>query len=256
MLNSIKADFYRLFHSKGFYITQGLLLLLVVTSVTGEALGSIGVTGQQSLQSDALEAVWTGRVTIEAMSSMASFLLYFCLPLFVITIGFDLTKKTYKNLLTAGVSRRGFFVSKYIVFVLMSLMQFVIYYGAAFVTACIKNGAGSINGEFIGNFFRVFGLQFVFFQAIFGLAVVAMNLVRSNVASVLAVIIFPIVVSMLAMLLKNADWLQYLNFQGNIDSAWVQGAPDGYWVKAVMASLASILVCLGLGYSAFQKQDL
>lgn len=46
MINTIRADFYRLFYSKGFYITQLFLIVVIVLSIWTEALGSVGISGE------------------------------------------------------------------------------------------------------------------------------------------------------------------------------------------------------------------
>ena len=72
------------------------------------------------LQSGALDLKWDSYQTVIAMSTMAAYLIYFSLPLFVMILGYDLTKKTYKNQLAIGISRWYFFMSKYLIFLLIS----------------------------------------------------------------------------------------------------------------------------------------
>lgn len=122
MINAIRADFYRLLHTKGFFITQIALILIIIVSVFTQALGSAGVMTEQlkHLQSGALDLKWDSYQTVIAMSTMAAYLIYFSLPLFVMILGYDLTKKTYKNQLAIGISRWYFFMSKYLIFLLIS----------------------------------------------------------------------------------------------------------------------------------------
>lgn len=47
MINAIRADFYRLLHTKGFFITQIALILIIIVSVFTQALGSSGVMTEQ-----------------------------------------------------------------------------------------------------------------------------------------------------------------------------------------------------------------
>lgn len=259
MLNTIRADFYRLFHSKGFYFTLIALLLIVINTVLSQhsqGLMFFTVNGESvAISNDIGEMKWTGANTLIQMTSSISNLMYLCLPLFVITIGYDLTRKTYKNLLTAGVSRMNFFLSKYAVFMIMCAMQFVIYYGASFLVGSVRHGAGSFTGDMLVHFAKAVGIQFLCLQGIFVFAVIILNLMSSNVAAVIAVIVFPLILTMLAVLNKDIDWFQYLNFQSNMDLSWSTSVPADYWTKVVIAGLLT----LGLGsvcsFSIFKKRD-
>jgi len=256
MLKTIRADFYRLFHSKGFFITQGILIVLIMFIILTETVGSIasgsGVVDSQSQ----LISVWTGTGTVTTISTMASSLLYFCLPLFIMTLGFDLSRKTYKNLLTAGVSRLSFLLSKYIVFLIMSALQFVFYYGVAFLSASIKNGVGELDVEFFQTFGQAVGFQFFSLQAIFVLGLIATVCTFSNVAGVLTVVIVPLVLMLLPVFIKSQDWLTYLCFQQLIDAAWMTSLPDHFWLKAAVSISITIVLGLTLSYQQFRKKEL
>ena len=58
MLHTIQADFYRLFRSKGFWITEALLVLNIVSGVIFGATGHLGINTESKLP-QATE-VWTG----------------------------------------------------------------------------------------------------------------------------------------------------------------------------------------------------
>ncbi|NEX85131.1 hypothetical protein G4V64_03565 [Enterococcus durans] len=77
MINAIRADFYRLLHTKGFFITQIALILIIIVSVFTQALGSSGVMTEQlkHLQSGALDLKWDSYQTVIAMSTMAAYLI-------------------------------------------------------------------------------------------------------------------------------------------------------------------------------------
>lgn len=257
MINTIRADSYRLFHSKGFYINQLLLIGLVVLSVGTEALGSVGISHDslQQLQEQVTQAKWSGANTLIAMSTMSSFLMYFCLPLFVMTIGFDLSKKTLKNLISSGISRGEFFFSKYIVFLVTILMQFAFYYGLSFLTAAIKNGVGDFGVNYFENFFRTLGVQYLSINAIFAFGLLALYLCFSNIAAVLAVVILPIATGIITIIYSKVKVLQYISFQGSMDSAWLS-LPDNFWLNTMIAAVLVIICCGTLSLISFKKRDL
>lgn len=251
MINAIRADFYRIFHSKGFYITQLILIALVVLSVFTKSLGSSGIQTDDlaNLQANSQSVNWNAYQSVIAMSSMAAFLMYFCLPLFIIILGHDLTRKTYKNQLAVGVSRWSFFISKYVIFLLISFLQFVFYYGFTFLTAWLKYGIGKAPTYFWPDLFRTMGIQFITFQAIFAIGLLVLMLVFSNVAAVIAVIVSGLVTGILVAVFSNITWLRYFDFQTNINLAWMQDMPNHYWLKA---SLSALLFTVGIGLAAYQ----
>ncbi|MGM0213837.1 ABC transporter permease [Enterococcus sp. AZ109] len=257
MVNTIRADFYRLFHSKGFYITQFVLITVVVLSVLTEGLATVGSNNEMlnSLQDQVKQAQWSGANTVVSMSTMASFLIYFCLPIFVMTIGYDLSRKTLKNLITSGVSRGKFFFSKYVVFLVMSLMQFVFYYGSTFISASLKSGVGTFGSDYFENLFRAILIQFISVQGIFAFGLLVLFLTFSNISAVLTVVLLPVVISIVSIINNEVEVFRYLSFQGNIDAAWLN-VPDYYWVKVAVTCFVVIFICCTVSVATFRKRDI
>ncbi|MBO1305291.1 ABC transporter permease [Enterococcus sp. 669A] len=257
MVNTIRADFYRLFHSKGFYVTQIILIAVVVLSVLTEGLVTVGSFSEtlHSLQEQANQAQWSGANTVVAMSTMASFLIYFSLPIFIMTIGFDLSRKTLKNLVTSGVSRGKFFFSKYVVFLFMVLMQFVFYYGTLFITASLKSGVGTFGPDYFENLFRALIMQFISVQGIFAFGLLVLFLTFSNISAVLTVVLLPIFISLMSAIYSKVEVFRYLSFQGNIDAAWIN-VPDNYWLKVAVTCLVVIILCSTVSLASFRKRDI
>lgn len=258
MINAIRADFYRLLHTKGFFITQIALILIIIVSVFTQALGSAGVMTEQlkHLQSGALDLKWDSYQTVIAMSTMAAYLIYFSLPLFVMILGYDLTKKTYKNQLAIGISRWYFFMSKYLIFLLISACQFIFYYGFTFLAAGIRYGFGTPPENFWGDLLRMMGIQFITFQAIFAIALLLLTLTFSNVSAVIGVIVTSMVLGIISAVLPKVEWLKYFDFQTNINIAWLKDMPEHYWLKAIIAALAFTIILGCLAYQGIRKRDL
>ncbi|MFR3287206.1 MAG: hypothetical protein ACLTQU_07885 [Enterococcus casseliflavus] len=95
MLNFIRADLYRLSKSKSFWITEGIILLLVILAVVSN--GDVGVTLGDSTQTTGSLAEMTGFLAIQ--TSLSSMLLYYSLPLVMQVLGSEYTKGTMKNTL-------------------------------------------------------------------------------------------------------------------------------------------------------------
>lgn len=108
MLHTIHADFYRLFRSKGFWISEIILALNIISGVLLGGTGHVGVeTGAKQAVKSA--SSWTGVGSLINYSSSISMTVLFTLIVVSIILGVDLAQKLYKNNLTSGISRSGFF---------------------------------------------------------------------------------------------------------------------------------------------------
>lgn len=258
MLNMARADFYRLFRSKGFYITEVVLICLVILSVVTNSLGSI-VGNSETLatfQAASNKTQWSAVKSVAAMSSMASILIYIILPIFIMTIGFEFSRKTYKNPLSSGMTRINYFISKYLIFVIMCIPQFLFFYLTVFVTSWIKNGAGKITGHFLWKMLGTLGIQLMEISALFAIAVLIIYAFFSTIAAVIVTIVVPLIPSILSLIFKKVDWIKFVNFQTNIDTAYPTRYTNTEMDKLIFFALGTILVCLVLSFLSFRKRDL
>ena len=259
MLNMVRADAYRLFHSKGFYITQILLVAIVVFSISLEGVATIlgGNDALSNFQNTNTKFAWNAVQSVKLMSSMASVLIYFLLPLFVMTIGFEFSRKIYKNPLSSGMSRFNYFCSKYGVFLLIELCQFIFFYLAIFITAGLKNGVGHVTARFIGKMLATIGIQFMAINAILAIGLLLMYVFFSTITAVLSTIIFPMIVTLAVELFPKSHWLKYFSFQSVIDSAYFTNySTGGDIMKLLAASFGVILICLASAFLVFKRRDL
>ena len=157
MIHTIQADFYRLFRSKGFWITEFILFTLMLMGA------SIGATGHlmaiQAEESEIPTQGWNGVQALINASSQGSNLVFLCIILACLVLGVDLIGKLYKNNLTVGVSRTEFFLAKAFVLTCIALLQLIICLVIAFIPANILNGLGTIPDGFIGNLLITIFLQ-------------------------------------------------------------------------------------------------
>ena len=106
MIHTIQADFYRLFRSKGFWITEFILFTLMLMGA------SIGATGHlmaiQTEEPDIPTHGWDGVQALINASSQGSNLVFLCIILTCLVLGVDLIGKLYKNSLTVGVLVQSF----------------------------------------------------------------------------------------------------------------------------------------------------
>lgn len=253
MFNSIKADFYRLFRSRGFIINQILLITVLVLSILGKAVGNNGV--HPNVQDQMISTVWTSDFASQIVSSMTSFLLYFGLPLLVIIVGYDLTHKTYKNILTNGISRLNYFTSKYFILLLALASQVIFFYATTILTTGILYGFGKLNSEFWQNLSRTMLLQYLCIIAIFSIAIIVLFLTNSNVGAVIATITIPIAIS-IAHVFIELSFLKHFDFQANMDGAWYIQATSSEYTSYLLAAFVTSLIAYCIAYSIFKKKAL
>ena len=91
MLHTIHADFYRLFRSKGFWISE---ILLALNIISGVLLGSTGHVGVETGAKQAVKSAssWTGVGSLINYSSSISITVLFTLIVVSIILGVDLAQ--------------------------------------------------------------------------------------------------------------------------------------------------------------------
>nr|WP_057820833.1 ABC transporter permease [Schleiferilactobacillus perolens] len=123
----MRADFYRLRHSRGLLIWE--IILLGYTVFTTIYWGrSRNVTG------------WLGLLRINNTPDLFLWLL----PLMMMIVGHDFSQGLLKDTLTIGVSRRRYFLSKMVTAVIVVTLQLFALQLAAFLTGVGMGGLGPV----------------------------------------------------------------------------------------------------------------
>ena len=209
MIHTIQADFYRLFRSKGFWITEFILFVLMLLGAT------IGATGHlMSVQTTPPETRTHGWNGIEALinsSSNDSNLVFLCIILVCLVLGVDLIGKLYKNSLTVGVSRIEFFLAKSFVLASIALLQLIASLVIAFVPSTLLNGLGTIPDGFVTNLLLMIFLQFLCLLAWLSIISFILYLTHSYLAVFIGYLISSIILSMPMFIFPDIEILRYLN---------------------------------------------
>ena len=258
MSNVIRADFYRIMHSKMFYMTQLTLFLILLGSILSHTTILAGMQSDEliNLVHQLEKHKWTGANVLLASSLMAGLLIYCYIPLFVLSVGFELTQGTIKNIITIGTSRWKFFISKYTTFVLISAFQLIIYYIFSFFIACFHTGIGDLNDLLFSKFIESIGIQFISLHAIFVLTLLVLYAFQSNIAALIVTIILPTLLSTVSVIVfPNNKITKYLDFQGNINSTFLT-MPQYFWTKVLLSAFAVIVIGGLFSYAIFKKRDL
>lgn len=257
MINTLRADCYRLAHTKGFWLTQGILITVLVFSILTQSTGSVGVNQLDNPKLTAEATIWTGKLALKAMCSMVSFLLYTMWPLLVIIIGHDFTKQTYKNSLTVGVSRTKYFFSKYLTVILVTALQLFYFYVVSFTIASLLNGVGAGFGRaYLLETLNYFLIQLVLLSAIMAIAMFVLCLTGNTIATVLTGVITPIVIAISQFSLPKLTLLYYLNFQNLADNIMTLGLNSPELPAIITTAVITIIIMISASLIVFKKREL
>ena len=207
MIHTIQADFYRLFRSKGFWITEFILFVLMLLGAT------IGATGHlMSVQPAPPETPthgWNGIEALINVSNNGSNLVFLCIILACLVLGVDLIGKLYKNSLTVGVSRTEFFLAKSFVLASIALLQLITSLVIAFIPATILNGFGTMPNGFISNLLITISLQFLCLLAWLSIVSFILYVSHSYLAVFIGYLVSSILLSMPMLIFPDIEILRY-----------------------------------------------
>ena len=250
MIHTIQADFYRLFRSKGFWITEFILFVLLLMGAT------IGATGHlMSVQTAPPETPthgWDGIQALINASSNDSNLIFLCIILTCLVLGVDLIGKLYKNSLTVGVSRTEFFLAKSFVLASIALLQLIASLVIAFIPATLLNGLGTIPDGFVANLFLMIFLQFLCLLAWLSIVSFILYLTHSYLAVFIGYLISSIILSVPMFIFPDIEILRYLNL--NFAYAMTTNSQSIFYTITVCVIV--ILFFSFSGLTVFKKKSL
>ena len=250
MIHTIQADFYRLFRSKGFWITEFILFVLLLMGAT------IGATGHlMAIQTEEPEIPthgWDGIQALINASSNDSNLVFLCIILTCLVLGVDLIGKLYKNSLTVGVSRTEFFLAKSFVLASIALLQLIASLVIAFIPATILNGFGTMPDGFIGNLLITISLQFLCLLAWLSIVSFILYLTHSYLAVFIGYLISSIVVSIPILVFPDIEILRYLI----LDFAYAMTTNSQAILYTITVCVTVILFFSFSGLIIFKKKSL
>lgn len=250
MIHTIQADFYRLFRSKGFWITEFILFVLMLLGAT------IGATGHlMSVQTTPPETRTHGWNGIEALinsSSNGSNLVFLCIILACLVLGVDLIGKLYKNSLTVGVSRTEFFLAKGFVLASIAFLQLIVSLVIAFIPATILNGLGTMPDGFIGNLLVTIFLQFLCLLAWLSIVSFILYVSHSYLAVFIGYLVSSILLSMPMLVFPDIEILRYLI----LDFAYAMTSNSQSILYTITVCISVILFFSLSSLTVFKKKNL
>ena len=250
MIHTIQADFYRLFRSKGFWITEFILFVLMLMGAVFGATGHLMAI--QTEEPDIPTQAWNGVQALINASSQGSNLIFLCIVLTCLVLGVDLIGKLYKNSLTVGVSRTEFFLAKAFVVASIALLQLIISLVIAFIPATILNGFGTMPDGFIGNLLTTIFLQFLCLLAWLSIVSFILYVSHSYLAVFIGYLVSSIILSMPMIIFPTIKILPYLSLQ----FAYTMTANSESIFYTLIVTLAVIVIFNISGLTVFKKKSL
>ena len=251
MIHTIQADFYRLFRSKGFWITEIVLFALMLMGATIGATGhlmSVNTTPETEFPTKG----WDGVQALINASSNGSNLVFLCIVLACLVLGVDLIGKLYKNSLTVGVSRTEFFLAKSFVLASIALLQLIASLVIAFIPATILNGFGTMPDGFIGNLLITISLQFLCLLAWLSIVSFILYVSHSYLAVFIGYLVSSILLSMPMLIFPSIKILPYLSLQ----FFYAMTANSESIFYTLIVTLAVIVIFNLSGLAVFKKKSL
>ncbi len=250
MIHTIQADFYRLFRSKGFWITECILFVLMLMGAT------IGATGHlMAVNTTPPETPTHGWDSVQALintSSNGSNLVFLCIVLACLVLGVDLIGKLYKNSLTVGVSRTEFFLAKFFVLASIVLLQLIASLVIAFIPATLLNGIGTMPDGFIGNLLITIFLQFLCLLAWLSIVSFILYVSHSYLAVFIGYLVSSILLSMPMLVFPDIEILRYLI----LDFAYAMTTNSQAILYTITVCVTVILFFSFSGLTIFKKKSL
>jgi ABC-2 type transport system permease protein len=245
MLRLMKADFYRLFHSKGFYLIFLVTIGLAGIIIISESFSTIAVVSTRSLET-ALETSnhlkWNAVVALKSALLLSSLLIYLSVGLFLIITGQEFSQKTYRNTLAAGVDRITFVISKYFTQLLSILLVIILYLSSILTFAFFKYGMteGDVKVLIRESVFATLSLMFAI-SVILSLANILLISFSSSVLAASFILFYPLVIQVIGL---ESKWsvIKYFDLLGMVQRMTFEELSGTALIPYILMN-AILLIC-------------
>ncbi|MEG0835490.1 MAG: ABC transporter permease subunit [Christensenellaceae bacterium] len=254
MINLVKSEMYRLFHTKSFWILN--IVLLIVALIAPNLSASVNETH-----------VSAGSGTTGAMGfldSMGNTMFYLIVVTSFIAsyicAGFE--QRTVQDSVAAGGGRGKILLSKtlciYVAAFIMLLVYSVTY---MFAVVLLKHGGFGMDGNIISrmalSFFAVFIQQIAQITLII---LIAFALKKASIVIAIGISFFTVGMLLLSASAFRFEWLgkllEFTPFFGKSSITSGFTAPMGDYMQTIILGVIWIIALLGMTYSIFKKAEL
>jgi ABC-2 type transport system permease protein len=165
-MNLIRADLYRLFRSKGIYICFSIIILFLILVSYGQS-GSIGVqVSGEELGQETNQLKLIGQNAPFIVIGSIDNNLYLLLAIIILIAGIDFSNKTVKNTISFGITRKKYYLSKFILSNIFAFVVVLLIFVIPLILTTILNGFGEKpNTDYWIDLIIAFGLEYLMFVA-------------------------------------------------------------------------------------------
>ncbi|MCL2071466.1 MAG: ABC transporter permease [Oscillospiraceae bacterium] len=276
MRNIMRADLYRIFHSKGVYIAIAVFLAMTVLQVffpDGQMGIMVATETYTTIQNE--DGTWeviapekplmTGKTMPFKLAETTDNLIFFLLPFIVFIATADFSHGAVKNLISSGISRKKYFLAKLVLLSLTCIVIMLLYVLISIVLATILRGfGGDFSMDFIGSLAEVYLPQFYLLYAFvcvgFFLGFAFRSTAMLNTVYIAFALLPSLVFSVLAFNNPQLEVLfKYIIPLGIKTFAFEQkitGMPSADLTHSILLGGTYIFVCVIGGFLLFRKAEI
>ena len=259
MINMMKADLYRMSKSKGMLFFWLFTAFTYSISIISKSYGGITLYAMYDLPE-------TAKTDMGQLTMNATFYFLLIIPVFCVVTS-EFGERTLKNTISSSVSKRLYFVSKFLFSLVYSALSFTLANFAYYAVNRLVNG-----GEYssaIGDFSKAFFTQFPIFTAIISVFTMFAFLLRRGAIYNAVTISAPIVGTMIAQVLMSINseresLKKLANFGEKLMSYGVEtmsariifDTSDDYRTNCYIICAVVTVLSFVIGYISFSKREL
>ena len=240
MFNSIKADYYRIFRSVGFWGVQAFCIFGIL----------LAIFISQAVSSD--NGIF---FAIYAVTYNIGMLFIACNVMTSLLLGVDLNDKLYHNNLTTGKTRIQYYFSKALVIGSLLPLQFILLYTFGIVIEFVRTGGnmGSLPANFWGQFAILFVMQVICTYAWYCITSFVLYLTRNYSVVFITYIMTYILLSLPSQMIDaNNEWFKAIKMEFFYEDASIPGVIT----KTAIFALSLITIFTIAGLTTLKKRDL
>lgn len=259
MINMMKADLYRMSKSKGILFFWLFTIFIYSISIISKSYGGITLEGMYDLPENI-------KIDIGQLTMNSTFYFLLIMPVFgVITSEFG--EHTLKNTISSSVSKRLYFMSKFLFSLLYSTVSFALANYIYYAVNRLVNG--SEYSSVLKDFTKAFLTQLPIFIAVISIFSMLAFLLRKGAIYNAVTISAPIVCTMISQLMMSIDtekeFLKKIRDFGiksvsygveTMSARIIFDTSDDYRSNCYIICITVIVFSFLLGYFSFSKREL
>lgn len=276
MLNLIKSDLYRLFRGKSLYIVMGVIIGLAVLSAVTVSPGHVGISvaaESEMTEPAVLERLTNAKSLGEVREIMIEIstvkldkqivgqninLYYMFIVFVVVIITSDFSNKSVKNTLSSAISRKEYYLSKFILVLGVVTALTVFNNCVNYVLNYFINGKSLASP--VGEIAKITVYQMPLIWALAALLVCIAFVVRKtslfNTISIPFVMVVQIIMMIvIAIIRETPKW--YTDFEVQYALSNLADNPtNAYIAKCCALGFAYMIVFAIIGYCVFKNAEI